>query len=88
MPSEIIFIFKAMHIIGVHNFRAGGKTRDRLMKFCDDALEGVSTSYLNYQLTKWIFWVRLIMFEKCFWLFRHIFGFMEFKFDEQNKLIS
>jgi hypothetical protein len=24
LPSEVIFIFKAMHIVGLHNARAGG----------------------------------------------------------------
>ena len=33
LPSEIVFIFKAMHIIGLHNYRSGGNTRARLLKF-------------------------------------------------------
>jgi len=33
LPSEVVFIFKAMHIIAVHNIRAGGTARNRLKKF-------------------------------------------------------
>ena len=33
LPSQVIFIFKAMHIVGLHNARAGGNTRDRLLRF-------------------------------------------------------
>ena len=27
LPTDLVFIFKAMHIVGLHNFRAGGSTR-------------------------------------------------------------
>lgn len=30
LPTDLIFIFKASHIVSVHNRRAGGDTRHRL----------------------------------------------------------
>jgi aarF domain-containing kinase len=31
LPTDMVFIFKATHMVGVHNFRAKGNTRRRLM---------------------------------------------------------
>ena len=31
LPTDLVFIFKAMHMVGVHNARAGGTTRKRLI---------------------------------------------------------
>ena len=42
MPSEIIFIFKAMHIVGLHNARSGGNTRRRLLDFTYDCIDALS----------------------------------------------
>lgn len=35
LPTDIVFIFKAMHIISVHNVRAGGTSRERMLTFSD-----------------------------------------------------
>jgi hypothetical protein len=34
------------------------------------------------------FWVKLILFEKCFSLYKFFFGFLEVKFDDQNKVLE
>jgi aarF domain-containing kinase len=33
LPTDLLFIFKAMHIIGTHNSRAGGTSRERMLTF-------------------------------------------------------
>lgn len=38
LPTDVVFIFKAMHMAGLHNFRAGGTTRTRLFNFTDYAI--------------------------------------------------
>lgn len=42
LPTDVVFIFKAMHIVGVHNARAGGSTRNRILQFTEYSCEGVS----------------------------------------------
>lgn len=37
LPTDLVFIFKAMSIVGVHNFRSGGTTRKRLIAFTNYA---------------------------------------------------
>lgn len=91
LPTDIVFIFKAMHIIGLHNFRAGGKTRDRILTFsdlCIDAMgERFSYPYLWYM--KFQFFLKLFLFEYCFGIYERFYGFMYVKFDkETNKLIE
>lgn len=92
LPTDIVFIFKAMHIVGVHNRRAGGSTRARIVtfnKFCMEAMsERFSFMYLWYLQAH--FKLKLFLFEHCFWLYERVFGFMRVKFDEKdaNKLIE
>lgn len=38
LPTDIVFIFKAMHIVAVHNMRAGGTSRNRILTFSDYCL--------------------------------------------------
>ena len=86
----MVFIFKAMHIIGVHNARSGGTTRNRLLEFTEDSIEALGEKHTIFY--KWYlkiyFWLKLFMFEKLFWLYRVMYGFLEVKFDDQNKMIS
>ena len=90
LPSEIVFIFKAMHIIGLHNARSGGQTRNRLLLFTKDCISAMShkhSCFYRAWLTL-VFWVKLYIFEKAFWLFKMIWGFVEVRFDERNKVIA
>ena len=65
LPQELIFIFKAMHIIGVHNRRAGGNTRDRLFKFTDTSIEALNegSTVLYQRSLQYMFRVKLWLFE-------------------------
>lgn len=90
LPSEVVFIFKAMHIVGLHNARSGGSTRERLLRFTTEAVEALSYKYTMFYRW-WLyfkFWFKLFLFEKFFSLYKWIFGFMEVKFDEKNKAIA
>lgn len=90
LPSEIVFIFKAMHIIGLHNARSGGQTRRRLLLFTKDSIAALAYKHsFFYKFWLWLkFWIKLFMFEKAFWLYKRIWGFMEIKFDESNRAIA
>jgi aarF domain-containing kinase len=37
LPTDMVFIFKAIHTVGTHNMRAGGTTRKRLVTFTNYA---------------------------------------------------
>ena len=81
MPSELVFIFKAMHIIGLHNRKNGGTTRERLLIFTDYSIEGgenSKTSFLYKSICKIMYRIRLFVFEKMFWLYLYIYGFKEY----------
>ena len=89
MPSEIIFIFKAMHIIGIHNARSGGSTRHRLKQFTYDSIDALADHH-TFFYRWWLlikFWFKLFVFEKSFWLYQKLFGWVEIKFDENNKAV-
>jgi hypothetical protein len=34
------------------------------------------------------FWFKLILFEKAFWLYQRLYGWLEIQFDEKNKAIA
>ena len=81
LPSEVVFIFKAMHIIGVHNRRSGGDTRDRLLSFTNRSIEAMneeSTPAWRCFL-KLSFRIKLWIFEKMFWMYKYLFGFKEYE---------
>lgn len=42
LPTDVVFIFKAMHMVGVHNSRTGGTTRSRILNFTQYACDGLS----------------------------------------------
>jgi len=90
LPNEIIFIFKAMHIVGLHNSRSGGQTRTRLMKFSQEAINAIAYKHtiFYYWWLKIKFWFKLFLFEHGFALYKFLFGFLEVKFDEQNRAID
>ena len=80
LPSDVVFIFKAMHIIGVHNRRSGGTTRDRLMAFTNFSIEAINehSSNIYINLVKIGYRIKLWLFEHLFWLFNYIYGFKEY----------
>jgi len=78
LPTDLVFIFKAMHIIGVHNMRCGGNTRERILNFTDYSIQAIGQNYsMVYQ--RWLkimFWFKLFLFENCFWLYERMYGFL------------
>ena len=78
-----MFVFKAMHIIAVHNFRAGGTTRGRILTFSDYCMQSMSDrfsfAYLWY--LKLHFRLKLWLFENFFSLYERLFGFMRVSLD-------
>lgn len=80
LPTDIVFIFKAVHHIGVHNYRAKGTSRSRLLTFtkyaCEGLAQGMSPLYVWW--LKFVVWMRLFVFEKSFWVFDKVFGFKNF----------
>ena len=83
LPTDLVFIFKAVHIVGTHNSRAGGTTRARLFTFADYSLRGKCQRepYLYYLYLKIVFYLKVFLFENCFWLFDRFYGFKKVKFD-------
>ena len=81
-----------MHIVGVHNFRAGGSTRARIMTFSDHCMQAMSErfSFLYLWYLQVHFKLKLFLFENSFWLYERVYGFMRVKFDkaDANKLIE
>ena len=67
-----------MHMVGVHNAKAGGSTRTRILEFSDYSCEGMSQndSFAYRWYLKTMFRIRLFVFEHFFWLFEKMFGFM------------
>lgn len=61
-----------MHIIGLHNRKTGGTTRERLLSFTDYSIDGgkhSKASSLYKFIFKLMYRVRLFIFEKIFWLY-------------------
>lgn len=83
-----MFIFKAMHMVGLHNFRAGGSTRDRLMTFSDYSIQAIcerfSPMYLFYMRAH--FYTKLFLFEQWFWAYERFYGFLRVTFDKESFL--
>lgn len=70
-------MFKAMHIVGLHNHRAGGRTRKRLLTFTKYSCLGLSQGYSEFYgyWLRFKVWLRLLVFENAFWLFDKVYGF-------------
>ena len=96
LPSEVVFIFKAMHIIGQHNRRSGGETRTRLLSFTHSCIEAMNDQYTDiYQFyIKFKYRIKLWIFENIFWLFNKFYGFKEYEvptetdINERNLIIE
>lgn len=89
LPTDVVFIFKAMHMIGLHNFRAGGSSRDRILTFSDFCIQAMSErfSYPYLFYLRMHFRAKVFLFENWFWLYERMYGFMRVSFDK-DKLID
>ena len=75
----MVFIFKAMHMVGVHNRRAGGQTRERLHNLTEECIIAKTKKYSNfyYMYVRTMCWMKLFLFENLFWVYKRCFGFLE-----------
>lgn len=84
-------MFKAIHMVGLHNARAGGTTRYRLLTFSDYCIAAMCERFSPmYQLyLKAHFLIKIFLFEHWFWAYERLYGFMRVSFDKDtNKLIE
>jgi hypothetical protein len=68
-----------MHIIGVHNNRAGGSTRHKLLTLTDHCIRAKSKKF-SYAYDIWLrikIWTKIFLFENALWIYKSLFGFLE-----------
>ena len=87
LPTDVVFIFKAMHIVAVHNFRAGGTTRGRIFTFSDYCMQGLSERFSTFYLwyLRIAFRMKVFLFENLFWLYERLFGFLRVTIDAESQ---
>lgn len=76
LPWDIILIFKATHLITIHNKKLGASDRTKFMRFnhyCLKALAGTD-SRLSYWTLKFTLYFKILLFEYCFPVFKLFFG--------------
>lgn len=83
-----MFIFKAMHTVSLHNSRAGGTTRLRLLLFTEKALVAASKqkNWLQAMLLRFLVYFKIFLFENLYWLYRKIFGVLEVRLGADGKV--
>ena len=75
-----------MHIIGLHNRRSGGTTRNRLLKFTDYSIEAISGADFYNMTMRMGFRLKLMIFENLFWLYKMIYGFSEYTLSKPDEI--
>ena len=45
IPTDLLFIFKAMHMISVHNSRSGGTSRQRILTFSEYCIKAKTMKF-------------------------------------------
>lgn len=74
LPPDLMFILRASNMIAIHNATLGGKTRNRMTKFTDFALESLYSNRLQI----WLVWgwvmAKLFLFERYFIVYNRLFG--------------
>lgn len=68
LPPDLMFIIRTSNLIGIHNQRLGGSSRDRFLTFTDHAIRAVSSNRLVYWWNKLIFWFKIIFWERLHFL--------------------
>lgn len=89
LPSNICFIFKTAQYTLIHNKKLGGNIRYQLLSFTEFCIQGLTLtqSTFNYYSTKLKFYLKVILFEYFFGVYKFLFGFYVPKFDENNEII-
>ena len=79
-------MFKAMSMVALHNYRAGGRGRERILKFSDYCMQAMSERFSYFYLfyLRLHFGFKLMMFENCFSLYERLFGFMRVSMDGKD----
>jgi aarF domain-containing kinase len=70
LPPDLMFIIRTSNLIGIHNLRLGGTSRDRFLTFTDHAMRAVSPNRLVYWWNKLLFWFKILLWEKLDYLHR------------------
>jgi len=68
-----------MHIIGIHNNRAGGSTRQKLFTLTDYCIKAKSRKF-SWAYDMWLriqIWTKIFLFENALWIYKSLFGFLE-----------
>ena len=68
-----------MHIIGVHNKRAGGSTREKLFTLTEHCIRAKSKKF-SFMYSWWLrikMWTKVFLFENALWIYKSLFGFLE-----------
>ena len=65
LPTDVIFMFKAIAIIAVHNARAGGTTRKRIFTFTDYCMQAMCERFSYFYLfyLRFHFRFKVLLFE-------------------------
>ena len=76
-----------MHIVSVHNVRAGGTSRERMLTFSDYSIKALTEKFtiFYYWYMKSAFKFKLMLFERAFWLYERFYGFLRVKAEDLEK---
>ncbi|CAI2366364.1 unnamed protein product [Moneuplotes crassus] len=76
LPWDIILIFKATHLITVHISKFDSTDRTKLLRFTDYCMEGLtnSTNSVAFWMLKLSLYLKILMFEYCYPLYKAIYG--------------
>ena len=87
LPTDLVFIFKANHIIATHNARAGGTTRNRLFIYTDYCMKAMCEKFSHFYLMylRIHFKFKVLLFEQWFSLYERLYGWMKVSMDKDGK---
>lgn len=68
LPPDLMFIIRTNNLIGIHNLRLGGTSRERFLTFTDHAIRAVSPNRFVYWWNKMIFWFKILFWERLHFL--------------------
>eukprot|EP01017_Pseudomicrothorax_dubius_P035189 TRINITY_DN4896_c0_g2_i4.p1 TRINITY_DN4896_c0_g2~~TRINITY_DN4896_c0_g2_i4.p1 ORF type:complete len:243 (-),score=27.66 TRINITY_DN4896_c0_g2_i4:135-863(-) len=73
LPPDMMYVIRASNLVASHNLTLGGKTRDRLLTYTDMALKALYPNRLKRAWAKFMFYIRVFLFERANGLFQRMF---------------